>query len=43
MLMDDGVRLAGARRLALERKARLEGIEIADSLLTHLEALSLRA
>jgi (2R)-3-sulfolactate dehydrogenase (NADP+) len=43
MLVDDGVRLAGARRLALERKARVEGIEIADSLLTHLEALSLRA
>jgi len=35
MLVDDGVRLAGARRLALERKARVEGIEV--------EALSLRA
>jgi (2R)-3-sulfolactate dehydrogenase (NADP+) len=28
MLVDDGVRLAGERRLALERKARAEGIEL---------------
>jgi (2R)-3-sulfolactate dehydrogenase (NADP+) len=28
MLADDGVRLAGERRLALERKARVEGVEI---------------
>lgn len=33
MLVDDGVRLAGARRLALERKAREEGIEVPDPLL----------
>lgn len=33
MLVDDGVRLAGARRLALERQARVEGIEAPDSLL----------
>lgn len=33
MLVDEGVRLAGARRLALERKARAEGIEVADGLL----------
>jgi (2R)-3-sulfolactate dehydrogenase (NADP+) len=32
MLVDDGVRLAGERRLALERKARAEGIEIPDDL-----------
>ena len=28
MLVDEGVRLAGARRLALERQARREGIEL---------------
>ena len=28
MLVDEGVRLAGERRLALERKARIEGVEI---------------
>lgn len=33
MLVDEGVRLAGARRLALERKARAEGLEIAEGLL----------
>jgi (2R)-3-sulfolactate dehydrogenase (NADP+) len=33
MLVDEGVRLAGARRLALERKARQEGIEVPQSLL----------
>jgi (2R)-3-sulfolactate dehydrogenase (NADP+) len=32
MLVDDGVRLAGARRLALERQAREEGIEVPESL-----------
>ena len=32
MLVDDGVRLAGTRRLALERKAREEGVEIPDEL-----------
>jgi (2R)-3-sulfolactate dehydrogenase (NADP+) len=32
MMVDDGVRLAGARRLALERKAREEGVEIPDEL-----------
>ncbi len=32
MLVDDGVRLAGARRLALEREAREEGVEILDGL-----------
>jgi (2R)-3-sulfolactate dehydrogenase (NADP+) len=43
MLVDDGVRLAGARRMALERKARAEGVEIADGLLAQLNELSLRA
>jgi (2R)-3-sulfolactate dehydrogenase (NADP+) len=33
MLVDDGVRLAGARRLALERKARSEGVEVPPALL----------
>lgn len=33
MLVDEGVRLAGARRLALERKARAEGLQVADGLL----------
>ena len=32
MLVDEGVRLAGERRLALERKARAEGVEIPDGL-----------
>lgn len=32
MLVDDGVRLAGARRLALERKARAQGLEVPESL-----------
>jgi (2R)-3-sulfolactate dehydrogenase (NADP+) len=32
MLVDDGVRLAGARRLALERQAREEGIDVPESL-----------
>jgi (2R)-3-sulfolactate dehydrogenase (NADP+) len=33
MLADDGVRLAGERRLTLERNARAEGIEVPDELL----------
>lgn len=33
MLTDDGVRLPGARREALRRRAEAEGIEVADSLL----------
>jgi (2R)-3-sulfolactate dehydrogenase (NADP+) len=32
MLLDDGVRLPGARREALRRKAEAEGIEVADAL-----------
>ena len=38
MLVDEGVRLAGARRLALERKARAEGLELSESLLHSLSA-----
>jgi (2R)-3-sulfolactate dehydrogenase (NADP+) len=33
MLKDDGVRLPGARREALRRKAEAEGIEVADALI----------
>ena len=40
MLVDDGVRLAGARRLALERKAQTSGISIADGLLAQLTSLA---
>jgi (2R)-3-sulfolactate dehydrogenase (NADP+) len=42
MLVDEGVRLAGARRFALERKSRAEGIEVASSLVAQLNELSLR-
>lgn len=34
MLMDDGVRLPGARREALRRRAEAEGIEVPDALLS---------
>lgn len=36
MLSDDGVRLPGARREALRRKAEAEGLEVADALLVQL-------
>jgi (2R)-3-sulfolactate dehydrogenase (NADP+) len=36
MLKDDGVRLPGARREALRRKAEAEGIEVADAVLASL-------
>ncbi len=39
MLRDDGVRLAGARRLALERKAATDGLLVADAMLAQLEKL----
>ncbi len=32
MLVDEGVRLAGARRLALERLARAEGVDVPDEM-----------
>lgn len=43
MLSDEGVRLAGERRLALEREARSSGLEINKELLAQLEELSSRA
>ena len=39
MLRDDGVRLAGARRLVLERKAAKEGMQVADAMVAQLEKL----
>ena len=41
MLVDDGVRLPGARREALLAKARVEGLTIGDELLASLRASSL--
>ena len=40
MLIDDGVRLAGARRLALERQAAAQGLHIPETLLAQLRALA---
>lgn len=40
MLLDEGVRLAGARRLALERKAQDAGVNIPDVLLQTLHKLA---
>lgn len=40
MLVDDGVRLAGARRLALEQQAMQHGLQIPDALHAQLLALS---
>ncbi len=40
MLVDDGVRLAGARRLGLERKAAVDGVNIPDALLQTLQNLA---
>ncbi len=40
MLVDDGVRLAGARRLALERAAAEQGVKIPDALMAQLQALA---
>lgn len=42
MVKDDGVRLAGARRLLLERKARTEGVTLPDALLNTLNQLAKR-
>ena len=41
MLADEGVRLAGARRLALERQAAAQGLRIPEALLAQLRALAL--
>ena len=40
MLKDEGVRLPGARREALRRKAEAEGIEVADAVLASLRAVA---
>jgi (2R)-3-sulfolactate dehydrogenase (NADP+) len=40
MLRDDGVRLPGARRLALERLAAVQGLTVADELHRQLLALA---
>ena len=40
MLIDEGVRLAGARRLALERKAATAGVTIPDALLQTIQKLT---
>jgi (2R)-3-sulfolactate dehydrogenase (NADP+) len=40
MLVDDGVRIAGNRRLALERKATTTGITIADALLLNIQKIA---
>ena len=40
MLVDDGVRLPGARRFALQRTARAQGITIPDALYQQLQSLS---
>ena len=40
MLVDEGVRLAGERRLVLERRAREEGLELSDALIAQLRNLS---
>lgn len=40
MLADDGVRLAGARRLAAERQAQSQGLEVPDALHARLLALA---
>ncbi len=41
MLRDDGVRLAGARRLVLERKAARDGLQVADAMVAQLERMAL--
>jgi (2R)-3-sulfolactate dehydrogenase (NADP+) len=40
MLVDEGVRLAGARRLGLERKAQETGVNIPDALFAQINALA---
>jgi (2R)-3-sulfolactate dehydrogenase (NADP+) len=40
MLIDDGVRLAGARRLGLERKAQSDGLSVPDAQLASLKKLA---
>jgi (2R)-3-sulfolactate dehydrogenase (NADP+) len=40
MLQDEGVRLSGARRLALERKAQASGVSVPDALVAQIKALA---
>jgi (2R)-3-sulfolactate dehydrogenase (NADP+) len=40
MLVDEGVRLAGARRLALQRAAADTGITVPDALLAQINSLA---
>lgn len=40
MLIDEGVRLSGARRMALEREAQADGITVPDALLQVLQKLA---
>jgi (2R)-3-sulfolactate dehydrogenase (NADP+) len=40
MLKDEGVRLPGARREALRRKAEAEGVDVADAVLASLRAIT---
>ena len=40
MLVDEGARLAGARRLALEREAAVKGVSIPDALMAQLQSLA---
>ncbi len=40
MLLDDGVRLAGARRMGLEEKAKQSGLTISDALKDQLDRLA---
>lgn len=40
MLRDDGVRMAGARRLALERQAQLDGLSVPEAILAQLQSIS---
>jgi (2R)-3-sulfolactate dehydrogenase (NADP+) len=40
MLKDEGVRLPGARREALRRKAEAEGIEVAEAVLASLGGIT---
>ena len=42
MLVDEGVRLAGERRLVLERRAREEGLELSEALIAQLRDFSSR-
>jgi (2R)-3-sulfolactate dehydrogenase (NADP+) len=40
MLKDEGVRLPGARREALRRKAEAEGVEVAAAVIASLSAIT---